>query len=429
MSRQPADVVRAPAAPESVWRRPGFGWLFAGSIVSWFGTEISELALPLLLIVTIQASETEVGLVRAAQFLPFLLLTLHAGVLVDRVRRRPLMIGADLGRFLVLGAIPVLIWLGVDRVEPVYLLVFVAGALTVGHQLAVVGYLPTLIGRERLLDANGKLGAAQSAAEMGGQGIGGLLVAALTAPVAIVVDALSYLFSAFAVGAIRHVEAPPSPGDEPRSRLRAEIGEGLRLVVRNRYLRALVAEGGTFNLAYQVFMIALLLWLARDLRMSPVLIGLIVSAGAIGAFVGAAVGARVSGRYGYGRTMLVTLTIGNGAPLALVVVTGAGPLATAVLVAVFLVMGFGVALANVHNVTLRQTIVPNHLQGRVNAAYRLISWGAIPVGAALGGSLAAHLGSRAGVLVGAAGIALATLWVALSPIPRLRTTPTADSSP
>jgi MFS family permease len=418
--------VPAATTTPSLWRHRGFRRLFAGATVSWFGSEISELAVPLLVIVTLGATEAQVGLVRAAQFLPFLLLALPAGLLVDRVRRRPLMVGADLGRFGVLAAMPVLIWSGMVGVEPLYLLAFTAGALTVVHQLADTAYLPSLVGRDRLLAANSRLGAAQSAAQLGGQGIGGVLVAAVTAPVAVLVDAVSYLFSAVAIGGIRQVEPRPANAGQ---RLRAELGEGLRYLARSRKLRALVGEAATFNAANEVFMIGLLLWLARDLRVSAALIGLIVSAGAVGAFAGAGIGARLSARYGFGRTMLSTLAIGNGAPLAAIAVPGSGALAVPLLAVVFLVMGFGIGLANVHNVSLRQGAVPDGLQGRVNAAYRLISWGVLPLGAALGGQLAGALGSRAGMGIGALGIAAATLWVAFSPIPAMRAAPTAETLP
>ena len=197
----------------------------------------------------------------------------------------------------------------------------------------------------------------------------------------------------------------------------------MRFVLRSRYLRALLGEAATYNMAYQVFSIGLLLWLVRDLGLSPAVIGLVLGLGAVGGFAGAAAGDRLSGRYGFGPTMLVTMAIGNGAPLLLFVASGGGPATVALLGTVFAVMGFGTALANVHNVSLRQSAVPDRLQGRVMAAYRLVSWGAIPVGAVVGGLLAAELGSRTAALIGAAGVAAATLWIALSPIPRLREAP------
>jgi MFS family permease len=154
------SAVPEPTGPMLLWRHRDFRRLFAGVTVSGLGSEISELAVPLLVIVTLDGTETEVGFIRTAQFLPFLLLTLHAGVLVDRVRRRPLMVTADLARFVLIGAIPALIWLGVDRMEPFYLLVFVAGAFTVIHQLADTAYLPSLIGPDQLMPANSRLVAA-----------------------------------------------------------------------------------------------------------------------------------------------------------------------------------------------------------------------------------------------------------------------------
>jgi MFS family permease len=420
----PSEVHAPPPTP-SLWGHRDFRWLFAGSTVSRFGSEISELALPLLVILTLDATETQVGLVRAAQFLPFLLLTLHAGVLVDRVRRRPLMITADLARFGIIGAIPLLIWLGVDRVEPLYLLVFAAGAFTVVQQLADTAYLPSLVRGDQIMPANSKLGAAQYAAELSGQGIGGLLVAALTAPIAVLVDALSFLFSGLAIAGIRARESDPrdSVAADVRPRIRSEIAEGTRFVFRSRYLRALLGEAATYNVAYQVFSIGLLLWLVRDLGLSPAVIGLVLGLGAVGGFAGAAAGDRLSGRYGFGPTMLVTMAIGNGAPLLLFFASGGGPATVVLLGTVFAITGFGTALANVHNVSLRQSVVPDHLQGRVMAAYRLVSWGAIPIGAVAGGLLAAELGSRTAALIGAAGVAAATLWIALSPIPRLREAP------
>jgi MFS family permease len=397
-----------------------FRRLFAGTAISALGSEISELALPLLAILTFHATAEQVGLLRAAQFLPFLLFTLYAGVLVDRVRRRPLMIAADLGRFVVIGAVPLLAWAGLGM-GPLYLLVFLAGAGTVVHQVADQAYLPTLVSRDQLLPANGRIAAAQSGAELSGQGIGGLLVAWLTAPLAVAVDALTYLLSAIALAGIRTPE--PRPERRTGTRLRRELFEGIRYLAGSRLLRPLVGEAATYNIAYQVFSIALLLWLARDLRMSPVVIGVVLSLAAVGALGGALAGARISARYGFGPTMLVTMAIGNSAPLLLFAAPDHGPGAAVLVGAVFLVIGFGTALANVHNRSLRQSAVPDEIQGRVTAAYRLVSWGMLPLGSLAGGYLAAELGAYGALLAGAAGLAAATLWVAASPIPRLREAP------
>jgi hypothetical protein len=403
----------------SAWRIPNFRRLWVGSTVSWFGSEIGELALPLLAIITLSASAAEVGVLRAAQFLPFLLATLPFGVLVDRRRRLPLMIGADVGRFLLVGAIPVLVWTGVAHIEILYALVLAAGALTVLYQLADFAILPRIVATTDLLDANGKLAASQSAAEISGKGVGGLFVQAVSAPFAVLLDAVSYLLSAVSLRRITVDE--PSPVPTAGASARRDVVEGLRVVVANRYIRPLLGEATTFNLVNEVFILGLLLWTVRDLDLGPGPLGLIFTAGGAGTFVGAWYGTRIAKRFGYGRALLVTMLVGNTAPLGALLVTGPGAAALPVLCTVFLLIGLGTGLANVHAVSLRQAATPGDLQGRVNAAYRLFSWGAIPIGAALGGVLAGLVGGHAAMVVGACGIPLATVWVAASAIPRLKT--------
>jgi MFS family permease len=407
-------IERNPARP-SVWRLPGFRRLWAGSTVSWFGSEVGELALPLLAILTLGATQVEVGALRAAQLLPFLVATLPLGVVVDRGRRRRMMVGADAARFVLIGAIPVAVWAGVARIELLCVLVFAAGVLTVLYQLADFAFLPGLVGKGRLVDANARLAASQSATEIGGKGLGGLLVDVLSAPVAVLADALSYLASALLLSGVPDADPPAREPAASRSR-RQETLEGLRLVFANRYVRPLLGEATTFNLCNEVFVIGLLLYTARDLGLDGFAIGMIFTAGGAGSFLGAALGTRLTRRFGYGAALLATLVAGNSAPLAVLAVTGPGAPTLPVFLATFAVMGFGIALANVHGVSLRQAAVAERLHGRVNAAYRLLSWGAIPVGATIGGLLAAAVGNRSAMVIGAAGIPLATLWVAASPV-------------
>ncbi len=406
------------ARPASAWRIANFRRLWFGSTVSWFGSEIGELALPLLAIITLSASAAEVGILRAAQFLPFLLATLPFGVLVDRRRRLPLMIGADVGRFLLIGTIPVLVWTGVAHMQVLYAIVFVAGSLTVLYQLADFAFLPKVVSTEELLDANGKLSASQSAAEISGKGLGGLFVQAVSAPFAVVLNAVSYVVSAVSLRRITVDESPRATADGGAT-ARRDIAEGLRVVLGNRYVRPLLGEATTFNFFNEIFILGLLLYTVRDLDLSPALVGLIFTAGGVGTFLGAWYGARVTHRLGYGRALLVTMLLGNTAPVGVFLVTGPGTSSLAIFCTVFFLIGFGSGLANVHAVSLRQTAIPSALQGRVNAGYRLFSWGAVPIGAGFGGLLAVWLGGHGAMLVGAVGLPLATLWVAMSAIPRL----------
>lgn len=414
----------------SAWSSRPFRRVWLASTVSSFGSEIAELALPLLALITLSASASEVGLLRVAQFLPFLLATLPLGVLVDRRHRQrlSLMIGADLGRFLLVASIPLAVLLGVAGIELLYVVVFLAGILTVLYQIADFAFLPSIVDEQQLVDANGKISASQSANEIGGRGLGGLLVQAASAPVAVAINAVAFLVSGLTLRRIRSlpkdepVQPAESTGPTPaRGDAWREVVEGLRTALRHRYVRALLGEATTFNIFNEIFLLGLLIHALRNLAMGPAEIGLVFTAGGIGSFVGAWFGSRVTARFGYGRVLLITLVLGNTAPIA-VALTGSVSTAVApfLLYAVFAVMGVGIGVANVHAVTLRQTAVAEHLRGRVNAAYRLISWGAIPLGAGAGGYLAGRLGAETTTIVGAVGMSLATLWVLFSAVPRLR---------
>ena len=225
---------------------------------------------------------------------------------------------------------------------------------------------------------------------------------------------------------LRTAEPPPTPPAQPPAKDRSpshhawrDAQEGLGIVVRNRYVRPLLGEATTFNFFNEIFILGLLLYAVRGLGLNAAQIGLVFTAGGAGSFLGAWFGSRITGRFGYGRVLLATLLLGNTAPVAVAAPSDSRAAALAVLTASLFVMGIGIGIANVHAVSLRQSAIPAHLHGRVNAGYRLISWGAIPLGASLGGLLAAQLGAHAATLIGAFGIPLATGWVAASSIPRL----------
>lgn len=402
----------------SAWSDPDFRRLFRASAVSVFGSEIGELALPLLAIITLTATPTEVGFLRAAQFLPFLVATLPLGMLVDRHARRPLMMRADIGRFLLIAAIPISVWLGAAEVELLYVVVFAAGCLTVLYQLSDFAYLPDLVPASRIVDANSKLSAVHSANEIAGKGVGGVIVHVLTAPFAVLLDAFTYLLSAFELSRIRAVEQV-SPPQHTASRFREAV-TGLVAAWRHRYIRPLLLEATTFNFFNEIFVLGLLLYAVRGLELDAATIGLIFVGGGIGSFFGAWFGPRLTHQFGYGRVLLATMAVGNAAPMAAVLTRAEPVISLAVLIATFAVMGVGIGIANVHAVSLRQMAVAEDLRGRVNAGYRLVSWSVLPFGAIIGGVLASSLGAFPAMLIGAFGVPLATMWVLFSPIPRLR---------
>ena len=411
--------------PAPAWSNPNFRRLWRGSAASTLGTEIAELALPLFALVTLSASAAQASTLRVAQFLPFLLATLPAGLLVDRFRRARLrlMIGADMGRAFLVALIPLAAWTGTASMQGLYLVVFAAALLTVVFQVADFAVLPAVVAEDQLVDANGKLSATQSASEIGGRGVGGLLVQVLSAPAALVLNALGYLVSALSLSRIRltGADAPPDGPPETRGSAWRDALAGVGLAIRHRYVRPLLGEAATFNLFNEAFILGLMLYAVRDAHLNPLAIGAVFTAGGVGSFGGAWFGARFTKRFGYGRVLLVTLLLGNGAPLGVLLADRAGTGLLPLLCAVFVVMGVGIGIANVHAVSLRQAAVPENLRGRVNAAYRLISWGAVPVGAAIGGVIATQADPFTAMAVGAVGISLATLWVALSRVPSLAT--------
>ncbi|MDV3223234.1 MFS transporter [Intrasporangium sp.] len=413
------SVTQVRAEETRAWSSRAFRWFWTGSAVSMLGSEVAELALPLLALVTFSAGADQLAILRTAQFLPFLLAALPVGLLVDRRRRRGLMIGSDIGRFVLIAIIPVSIWVGLAGMELLYAVVFAAGICTVIHQLAHFAFVPSVVSAGQLTDANAKITATQSAAEISGRGVGGLLVQALGAPAAVTVNAATHLLSALSLSRVR-VDEPPPP-TTPRAPLREAI-EGIRVAVGNRYLRALLGEATTFNLFNEVFMLGLMIYAVRDLGISAAGIGAVFVAGGLGSFLGAWFGTRVTGRWGYGRVLLATLVAGNTAPVGAVAVAPGSPGAAGVLLgSLFFIMGVGIGIANSHATTVRQLATEPQLLGRVNSAYRLISWGVLPVGAIAGGAVATQVGPWTAVLAGSVGMATATLWVLFSPVPRLRT--------
>lgn len=403
----------------SAWRVPQFRTVWAAGLFSGLGAEIGELALPALAIITLGATAAEASWVRSALLAPFLVVTLWLGVVVDRRRRRPLMIAADLGRGLVLTLLCVLALLGSLTIPMLVAATFALGTLTVLYQLADFSFLPQIVGEHQLVDANAKITAAQSAVSIAGSGVGGTLVQLLTAPVAVAANAVGYLSSALLIGRIRAAEQPPPP-QARRSGIR-EAQTGLRVLVRHGVLRALVAEASLWNFGNEIFMLALSVHILTTVAAGPLALGIIVTCGGLGAFAGSLVSARLTARFGYGRSLVVSMVVGNTAPLAGVLAAIASPsIAVALLCLAFALSGIGIGVANSQATAIRQIAIGADLRGRVNAGYRLLSWGALAVGALLGGALTTALGPWPAATIGTTLMALATIPVACSPVRRVR---------
>jgi MFS family permease len=407
-----------------LWRHPDFLKLWGAETVSQVGTQVSGLAIPLAAIIVLHASAFEVASLMTVEFLPFLLFALPAGVWVDRVARRPLMIVADLGRAVALASLPAVYALGGLTIWQLYGVGFAVGTLTVFFDVAYQSYLPALVDREQLVDGNAKLETSRSAAQMAGPGLGGGLVGLATAPYAILVDAISFLGSALAIISIRVREPAREPGPAPS--MRRELWEGLRYVFGHRYWRPMAICTATSNFFGQIAWSIILVYAVRRLHLSPELIGLVLTLGSIGAVIGAVTASRIAARFGVGPTILAA-TLLFGPPMILV------PLAPAssplpFLIPCMMLLTFGGVLYNVTGISLIQTLTPPRLLGRQNASRRFVVWGAIPLGAFLGGVLASRIGLRPTIFVGAIGSLFAFLPVALSPIRSIRAMPEPEEA-
>jgi MFS family permease len=406
-----------PLPQGGLWRHQDFLKLWSAETISQFGTAITGLALPLVAIIVLHASAFEVAALGTIEFAPFILFSLPAGVWVDRLRRRPILIAGDLGRAALLASIPLAYFADALTIGQLYVVGFLVGTCTVFFDVAYQSYLPSLVERSDLVEGNSKLEVSRSSAQIAGPGFAGGIIGLLTAPYAIVLDAISFLGSAFLLFGIRREEATSGGGDgmAERRSMRSELGEGLRFVLGHRYLRNIAASTGTFNFFGNLSGAIILVYLVRRLHMTPGLIGLTFSLGSAGALLGALTANRIAGRLGVGRTIVwaqATTVAGILIPLAPQDKYRAIPF----LVAAELVIGASIVIYNVNQLSLRQALCPERLQGRMNAVMRFLVWGTIPLGSLVGGGLASTIGLRPTIWVGVLGSMLAALPVALSPV-------------
>jgi MFS family permease len=406
-----------------LWRHTEFVKLWAGQSISLFGSEISQLAIPLTAALVLNASPAQMGLLGAFEFAPFLLLSLFAGVWVDRLPRRPILIVADIGRAILLGSIPVAALLDMLRIEQLYLVGILSGALTVFFDVANQSYLPVLVNREHLVEGNSKLEMSRSVAQITGPGVAGALVQLVTAPLAVAVDAASFVASVICLLFIRAAEPPPVQHADGPSSIWGELREGLAVVLGNPLLRSIAGCTGTSNLFHNAMFAVYVLYVTRELGIGPALLGLILAAAGPGALLGAVVAGRVAARFGLGSTIIGSALIGAVASLLVPLATGPTVALAGTLMLAQFVGGITNPVYNINQVSLRQAITPDRLQGRMNASMRFLVWGTIPIGALLGGALGEVFGLWPTLLAMSVCGLLAPLWIVFSPVRALRVQP------
>jgi MFS family permease len=414
---------RAPERRPSLARHRDFRQLWSAETVSQVGTQVSVLAIPLMAITVLHATTFEVGLLTAVQFLPFIIVGLPAGAVVDRVRKRPVMVVCDLGRAVALGTLPLAHWLGWLSMGQLYAVVFAHGVMTVFFDVANMSILPALVPREQIAEGNAKLEISRSGAQVAGPGLGGLLVQWIGAVTAVVVDAASFVASALFLFRIRAREEPiEAPADGTKPRLRDEVKEGVGYVWHQPMLRPIACCTATANLLGNISMAVFVVYAVRTLHYGAGVVGLVFTLGSVGALFGAFTSEWWGRRLGVGTAIVTSIGLGSVGQLLL----GLAPRHGAF---IWFVVGFALfsgtgVVYNVNQVSLRQAITPHRLQGRMNAAMRFIVWGTMPIGALIGGVLGTHIGLRPTLLVGGFGSLLTVLWVFFSPVRGLRTIPT-----
>jgi predicted MFS family arabinose efflux permease len=382
-----------------------------------FGSMVGWTAMSFTAVLVLQATPFQMGVLQAMELVPAFLIGLFAGAWADRLRRKPLMIGADLGRAVALGTIPLAFLAGVLGIFQLYLVALVVSILTIFFNVAYQSFLPTLVGKERLVEGNSKLAASAAVAEFSGFSLGGWLVQILTAPLAILIDAVSFVLSALFVWRIQAREPAIAAVSEPN--MRGEIGEGLMLVFSHPLLRASVAVISLLGLSGGVFGALVVLYMSNSLGFSPGILGMIWAVGGVSSFVGAAFAPQLTTRLGSGPAMGAGLAIFGMSQLLIPLASGATLLSAVFIMVQQLGDGFYI-LYEINQVSLRQGIASENIQGRVSATMHFLNLGTTLVGSLLGGWLGGVLGLRFMLAAGACGTLLAAAVVWLSPLREYR---------
>lgn len=411
-----------------LWGNANFLKFWVGESISLFGAQVTVLALPLTAALTLHGGPAQLGLIRFLQYLPYLLFGLPFGVWVDRSRRRPVMIYANLIRLILIGSVPVLSVLGHLNAVVLFAITFGVGTASVLFDVTWMSYVPTLIHGDRtlLIEANAKLGASSAAAEMAGPGLGGVLVSAFTAPITLAVNAASYAVSIASLLLIRLPETRPARTEH---RMMTELLAGLRFVFSNRYLRVIAMVGSACNFFISATLSMFVLYAVRERDIRPGLLGLILSATGIGGVLGAVYAGRLMRRLGIGKTYTIALSVTFLSQLLIPAAGGPEALLVGLLFAAFFFAYCGLVAANVVALTLRQAITPPEFMGRMNAAMRTLLFGLAAFGGVFGGAIGTAFGLHAALWISTIGSALILGPLVLSPIRRLDEMPPVADLP
>ncbi|WP_106815453.1 MFS transporter [Microbacterium timonense] len=423
---QDAAAQAAPPAPArrgSLWHDRNFLTLWSGQALSQFGAQITELAIPVLAVLILDATEWEVGVLNAAQVAAFLVVGLPAGAWIDRMRKRHVMIVADAVRAAALGTLPLLALFGALEIWHMILVALVMGVATVFFDVSNQSIIPSLVRTDQIAEANGKLQSTEQLAGLAGPAMGGWLVGVLAAPLAILITVGTYLASFVALLFTRDHEQLRAPEDHKP--LLHEIAEGLRWVFGNPLLRRIVGTTGVANFFGTIAATLLPIFALRELGLTPQMLGVVFSLSAVGGLLGAIATPHILKRVGEARAIPISAIAFCVSPFFLPAISLVPALAFPLLVVQFFVTSFTILLYNVTQVTFRQRITPSRLLGRMNASIRFVVWGVMPIGALLAGALGTWIGTVPTLWIAASGELLAGLFVVIGPFWSMRELPDA----
>lgn len=418
----------APPLP-SLWHNNDFLKFWLGESLSLLGTQVTNLALPLTAILAFGASDEQVGLLRFLQLVPYLGLALLFGVWVDRVRRRPIMLVANISRLVLIALIPVLHWMHALSMAPLLVIACAIGVASVLFDVSWMSFVPTLVkDPKHYVEASSKMGISSSAADVAGPGLAGVLISALTAPVALLVDAFSYLVSVVSLVLIRTDEPAPQPAGTKRH-LWTELREGVAFVFGDRILRPLALVAPFCNFSLVTVWTMFLLYATRELELNAATLGLVFAASSVGGLIGATVSRKVIDRFPLGLVYAFSMGGVFAGPLLLPFAAGPRPVMVAMFILSFFVSYLGLGVAGVVMVSLRQTCTPQTMMGRMSACFRTLLFGGGSLGGLFAGLLAGGIGAKSALTWAAIGSAAVLIALAVSPVSRLKQLPPAAVEP
>jgi MFS family permease len=399
-------------------KHPDFRRLFVGNSISLLGSSVTTVALPLTAVVYLHASPAQVGILTAVAFLPHLVLGLPAGVWVDRLPYKRILVLADILQALLIGSIPVVAAFGVLHIWQLYVVVLLAGIGNLFETVTATSFTPSLVQREQLLPANSALQQSTAVVNTTGSALGGALVQLLTAPLAIAVDAASFVFAALFKLRIR--TAGPELERPEKQRLFVEIVAGLRAVVAHPILRMITLTATVGALTGQIQNVVLVLYLVRELHLSPGLVGAAVAISGAAGIIGALVAVPITERAGHGPAYILGVLCAGAGGLVLAAAGGPFWLVFTVIAAGQILRGIGPSLYSINQQTLRQALTAPEMLSRINATWRFLVFGMQPVGALIGGFLGGTIGLRDTLILGSVGTLASAAIAIVSPLPKFR---------